>query len=107
MPRKANNEQIEADVEAYLVGECNRLGAVCKKNSDRRGWFDRTVYWFDGVSDLIECKRPKGGRFEPLQLRTHARLRRMGHSVFVILTRAQVDDYIATRIRFAHPARRG
>lgn len=96
MPRPAYL-LLESSVEKYLVQECNKLRALCVKNQRLRGWVDRTAYWFDGVTDLIETKRPKGGKFEPLQLRTHAKLRARGHNVFVINTREQVDTYINLR----------
>lgn len=91
----------EDAVEGYLV---RRIAAVCpralciKFKPYRVGWPDRNVYWPDGIHDVIETKRPKGGRFEPLQLRTHDKLRKLGHNVFVILTKDQVDEYIAQRI---------
>jgi len=39
----------------------------------------------------MELKRPKGGRFEPLQLRVHRRLRALGCEVHVCFTKEQVD----------------
>jgi hypothetical protein len=97
MPR-TEADHTEDWVEGHLVAQCKALRALCVKNKQvRNGWPDRTVYWWDGVTDLVETKRPKGGRYEPLQLRTHQRLRRMGHNVFVLLTRTQVDAYIALR----------
>src|ERR1043166_2857349 len=96
MPR-SQLEQDESFVEEYLRKECAKWRALCKKNMRGQTWPDRTIYWWDGVSDLIETKRPKGGRFEPGQLRTISNLRRMGHNVFVINTRELVDEYIALR----------
>ena len=87
----------ESAVEKHLLSECNKLRALCVKNQRIRGWVDRTCYWFDGVTDLIELKRPKGGRFEPLQLRTHEKLRQRGHNVFILNTVEQVDAYIMLR----------
>ena len=89
--------QRESVVEQHLRKECERLRALCVKNRSVRGWPDRTVHWFDGVTDLVETKRPKGGRFEPLQLRTHDKLRARGHSVFVLNTKQLVDEYIEQR----------
>lgn len=96
MPRPAYLIK-ESVVESHLVAECAKLRVLCPKNKGVRGWPDRTAYWFDGVTDLIETKRPKGGTFEPLQLRTHAKLRQRGHEVFVLTTKAEVDAYIELR----------
>lgn len=91
------DEQTEDWVEGYLVKRCNEYRAVCLKNQRRRGWPDRTVYWWGGVTDIIETKRPKNGRYEPLQLRIHGVLRKMGHNVYTLCTRQAVDEYIAMR----------
>lgn len=96
----------ESAVESYLKKEVDSLGGICVKNQRRRGWFDRSIYWYEGVADLVETKRPKGGRFEPLQERYHNKLRAMGHAVFVITTRKEVDAYIAMRLAFALPGAR-
>lgn len=89
----------ESHVESYLCREVARLDrrALCVKAKVRRGWPDRSIYWSNGIHDLVETKRPQGGRFEPLQLRTHERLRSMGHNVFVLLTKEEVDEYISSR----------
>lgn len=86
----------ESVVETYLVKQCDALRAISTK-SKKRGWPDRTIYWFDGVTDLVETKKPKGSTYEPLQLRTHDKLRQRGHNVFVIFTKMQVDEYIELR----------
>lgn len=70
---------------------------VIKFKPYRVGWPDRNVYWPNGIHDLVELKRPKGGRYEPLQLRTHATLRKLGHSVFVLLTKEDVYKYLKRR----------
>lgn len=97
------NERLESWVENYLVRECELLGAICSKNQKRRGWPDRTIYWYKGVTDLVETKRPIGGRFEPLQLRTHVKMCKMGHTVLLLSTRIQVDEYVRSRLQFALP----
>lgn len=94
---RSEKEQTEDWVENYLVQQCTPLGAICLKLQRLRGWPDRVVIWFGGVIDFVELKRPKGGRFEPLQLRMHAKLRQRGHTVFVINSREQVDEYIRSR----------
>lgn len=99
MPR-TQIEQVESYVEKYFVAECNKYRALCIKNQNKRGFMDRTVFWWFGVVDLVELKRPKGGQFEPLQLRYHDKLRKMGHTVMVLNTREQVDDYIRQRVQY-------
>lgn len=96
MPR-ADSAKRESWVETYLLNECTRHGALCVKIKALRGWPDRLIYWWEGVHDLVETKRPVGGRFEPLQTRVHAKLGQRGHSVFVINSREQVDAYIESR----------
>ena len=90
-------EQTEDWVEDYLVKRAIAEGALAPKVKGLRGWPDRNIIWFNGVIDFIETKRPKGGQFEPLQLRIHAKLRQRGHNVFVFYNRAQVDEYIRSR----------
>lgn len=86
---------LESSVESYFIRQVALvLRGEAKKFVGYRGWPDRIVVLPFGITDWVELKRPKGGRFEPLQLRTHDRLRRMGHKVFVILNRTQVDNYI-------------
>lgn len=96
MPRK-ESEQTEDYVEGYLVKQCMLYRALCCKNQRLAGMLDRTIYWWDGVVDIVETKRPVGGRFEPLQPRYIAKLRKMGHNVHLLYTRAMVDQYIAMR----------
>lgn len=91
---------LESTVEKYLVREAAKLGGESKKITDLRGWPDRVIVYDFAVLHWIECKRPKGGKFEPLQERVHARLRKKGQQVFVLLNKSQVDEYIrATRLQ--------
>lgn len=62
-----------------------------------RGWPDRMVL-LPGAPEFVETKRPKGGRFEPLQLRVHAMLRGLGYTVCVLRTKAEVDEYVIRSI---------
>lgn len=97
------DQQVESWVESYLRLECEKERAWCVKIQRVATFPDRIIYWWDGVHDLVETKRPVGGRYEPGQLRTHANLRRMGHNVFVINTREQVDEYISMRKPHGRP----
>ena len=93
---------LEATVERRLRKGIVALRGRVIKIQDYEGWPDRLVFWPGGTSHFIECKRPKGSRFGPLQLNTHAKLRKMGFEVFVLFTNEQVDEYLyACQKRFA------
>ena len=87
----------ESVIEKYLVAELRKLRAVVKKvgGPGWRGWPDRMVLFPGGVVHWVEVKRPRGGRFEPLQLRNHATLRKLGFVVRVVNTKPSVSEYIA------------
>jgi hypothetical protein len=91
----------ERPVEEHLRTQCARHGAlIVKLKPYLCGLPDRGIWWYGGVHDLVETKRPKGGHFEPLQLRWHDKLRQRGHNVFVIYTREEVNAYIESRKRY-------
>jgi hypothetical protein len=62
-----------------------------------RGWPDRLILWPGGVPDFVETKRPRGGRYQPLQLLIHSELRAAGYNVFVLKTKEQVRRYVLMR----------
>jgi hypothetical protein len=93
----------ELVIERYLVRRLRELRqqypayrAVVKKISGVgwRGWPDRMALFDDGCTHWLELKRPKNGRFEPLQLHRHAMLRQMRFCVRVLNTKRLVDLYI-------------
>jgi hypothetical protein len=88
----------EDTVEQYLRKRVRALGGKTKKLTaiDEAGWPDRLVLWPGAVAHFVETKRPKGGRYEPMQLRVHARLRALGFGVHVLRTKALVDNYVGT-----------
>lgn len=86
----------EDTVEAYLVAGVKRLRGLCIK---------LPALWYSGIPDrlvllpggricFVELKRPKGGKYEPLQLRWHSKLRQLGFTVHVCRTKEQVDDQV-------------
>ncbi len=87
----------EDAVENHLVRRVKALRGECPKLYVRR-WPDRAVYLPGGVHALCETKRPKGGRYQPGQLRQHARLRKLGHLVYVCHTKALVDQMLAALV---------
>lgn len=98
----------ESVIEKHLVSRLRGLrtahgfSVLVKKvgGPGWRGWPDRMVLFraldptVHGCTHWIELKRPKGGRFEPLQLRMHDRLRAMNFVVRVANTRDLVDAYV-------------
>lgn len=90
--RIAENRR-ENTVERHLIKLCKDCQIPCEKRG-RNGWPDREIYWPNGAAHFVETKRPKGGRYEPTQLRTHEDLRRLGYQVHVLNTVKQVDEYM-------------
>ena len=98
----------ESVIEKHLVSRLRGLRTthgfrvVVKKvgGPGWRGWPDRMVLFkpldstVHGCTHWVEVKRPKGGKFKPLQLRMHDRLRAMNFVVRVANTRVSVDEYI-------------
>lgn len=82
----------ESVVEDHLVNAVKTLKGATIKIRFMRGWPDRVVLLPGGVVVFIELKRPVGGKFEPLQLRVHEKLRRMGFTVFVCNTKASINN---------------
>jgi len=105
----------ESVIEKYLISRLRTLrvdygfGVIVKKvgGPGWRGWPDRMVLFqapdevtVHGCTHWVELKRPKGGRFEPLQLRRHDRLRDMHFVVRVANTKALVDKYVDDILHF-------
>jgi len=86
----------ETPVENYLREQVEAYGGMCRKHVSpgRRGGNDRICLWPRGVTHWVEVKAP-GEKPKPHQEREHARLRRLGHKVFVIDTKTGVDIYVA------------
>lgn len=112
MPQRDDTVR-ESVVEKYLVSQLRLVRRappypriVVKKigGPGWRGWPDRMAL-FGAVQPALACthwlevKRPKGGRFEPLQLRNHKMLRDMSFVVRVVNTHELVDGYIADLLR--------
>lgn len=81
----------ESTVENYLLARVKVLRGLAFKMRFMRGWPDRLVLLPGGVVLFVELKRPVGGVFEPLQLRIHSKLRRLGMAVVVCWTKRDVD----------------
>ena len=93
-PRKRR----EASVGRYFYQRMKEAGAIVYKQTPigRRGKADRSVYGWNGRHIQVELKKD-GKEPEDHQAREHDRLRRRGHTVLVISTKAEVDalaDYL-------------
>ena len=60
---------------------------------DMNGMPDRLILVPNNMCVWVELKT-KGGKLEPLQKYMHAKLRVAGQSVYVVWTKAQVDECI-------------
>lgn len=90
----------EVRVEDYFVQMAVQYRCKAPKlvaGDGLRGWPDRMLLWPVGIVDYVELKRPEGGKFEPLQERTHYELRKMGFRVEVLNTNEKVRLYFQQR----------
>lgn len=90
---------LEASVESYLVERVREAGGFIRKLEARVNahWPDRLVLlpWIG--PDLVELKRPRNGRLSDGQKELHTQLAAAGHKVWVLWTKADVDEYILER----------
>lgn len=83
----------ESSIENHLIKCVKAVRGFTVKVRFMRGWPDRIVLLPGGVFLFVELKRPVGGKFEPLQERVHAKLRRLGFTVMVWHTKDLINDY--------------
>lgn len=86
---------LESTIESYLVKRVQAVGGEIRKLDARVNahWPDRLVV-MPGFLGLVELKRPKGGHLSGGQVELHYRIRAMGHLVWVLWTKEQVDDFM-------------
>jgi len=89
----------EASVERHLVKRVQVLKGLAVKVQFLPGWPDRMVLLPEGKIIWFELKRPKGGRFEPLQPYWIAKLRKFGFGVYVCKTKTEVDEALDAETR--------
>ncbi len=97
-----DTEMGRTGVQAYLVAQVELHGGMAEhiRVAARRGAPDFLVTWRTGHYsrlDLVECKRPKGGRLSGPQKRDHIRRAKYGCHVRVLWTKKAVDLYILSR----------
>lgn len=85
----------EVSVEDYLVEQVQARRGKALKLMRLRGWPDRLVLLPPGRVCFVECKRPKGGRYEPGQERVGAWLTRNGYNWCLLKTRDEVDQWLS------------
>lgn len=85
----------ESTIENYLVKQVKANGGEAEKfvSPGKRGVPDRIVSWPFGYKDWVECKAPEG-RLRRDQKRDHTRRAKLGHRVWVLWSKRDVDQYI-------------
>lgn len=84
-------------IEEYFVDRVDKvLNGIAEKftSPGRRGVPDRDVMLPFGIHHYVELKTATG-RLSKLQKIDHAIRRRLGHTVYVLRSKADVDCYIA------------
>jgi hypothetical protein len=93
MPR--NRGPRESVIESYLKKRIDETPfARIIKLQKVRGWMDRLVL-VKGQVWFVECKRPRGGRFEPLQQRYAQWLVHQGYNYVLLNTKEGVDAWLS------------
>lgn len=85
----------ERDIEAYLRDQIKAVGGIAYKftSPGNAGVPDRLVLLPGGRVVFVELKAP-GKQSTPLQLRQQRRIQALGFQVFVIDSKAKVDEFI-------------
>lgn len=90
-----HSEVSEKAIEAYLNKRCKENGLLCLKysNANVTGYPDRLVCYINGKVIWVELKS-KGKKPTKLQEIRHQELKRMGHEVWVVSSKPEVDELI-------------
>jgi hypothetical protein len=86
----------EADIERYLREQIEARGGLCVKFKDpaRRGAPDRIVMLPGLPVHFVETKCTKFGRVASHQARYHRDLNRLGHEVYLLWSKEDVDRFL-------------
>lgn len=87
--------EIEKDIERKLVALVKKYGGRCEKlvNIGFKGFPDRTVLLPDGLIIFVETKRPRGGKYSPMQDKWRDWLIALGFSYFRIKDVEQLKTF--------------
>ena len=90
----------EKELEKYLCRRVKEVGLICLKysNANEAGYPDRVVLTPCDTVVWIELKS-RGRRPTPLQRRRHEQLEALGHIVWVIDRREQIDNLLNAFVR--------
>ena len=90
-----HSEVSEKAIEAYLNKRCKENGLLCLKysNANVTGYPDRLVCCINGKVVWVELKS-KGKKPTKLQEIRHQELRDLGHEVWVVSSKPEVDEMI-------------
>ena len=90
-----HSEVSERAIERYLTDRVRDMGGVCLKysNPGMAGYPDRVCLLPGGVTVWVELKS-RDGRLSGIQRIRIAGMRRMGHTVYVCRSRADVDSVL-------------
>ena len=85
----------ERDVERYLREQIERIDGQCLKfvSPGRNGVPDRLVLLDGGIHFFVEVKRPNE-RPTRMQMKCHRQLQAIGHDVYVVANKEEVDALI-------------
>lgn len=94
MDRKIQNLRLprESSIEKKLIRIMQRKNGVAIKQTGQRSMPDRLCLWPEGNTWFVETKKP-GKKPDPLQLATHAALRKLGFKVSVIWNDQQLKQF--------------
>lgn len=95
----------ESAIEKHLVDGVANAGGVALKLSvpGRRGYQDRVCFMPHGRVFLVEVKRPKGGVLAELQKVRRAEMEALGHRVYVVKNRGEVDAALQKELAYPVP----
>ena len=83
----------ESVIEQALMRRVEALGGVADKVQviGHRGFCDRLIVLHGGRILLVECKRPRGGRLSPHQVRYREICAKLGVTIELIRNIADID----------------
>ena len=92
--------EIEAQVEKYLVDTIEELGGLCLKFGvvGQRGYQDRLCVLPGNVIFFVEVKRPRRGVLAKLQAHRRSEMETRGVRCYIVKNRGEIDDVVRKEI---------